>query len=146
MGPAYWILMGATAISVRAAAGILDLGQSDPTSLLVEMRPFVAGFSVVLWSFGSWFIPMLVLFGLWRYFVRRYPWTYEPKLWSVVFPLGMYAVATVTLGRAIDFDFMKQLASVWVWFGVASWGAVTLLMLLSVIRSSRHDNRQGPRA
>lgn len=136
MGPAYWILMGATAISVRAAAGILELGRSAPTSLLEEMHPFVAGFSVVLWAFGSWFIPMLVLFGLWRYFVRRYPWSYEPKLWSVVFPLGMYAVATFTLGRAIDFDFMKELASTWVWFGVAAWGIVTVLLLVSPIRSS----------
>lgn len=143
MGPAYWILMGATAISVRAAAGILELGKSDPTSLLGEMHPFVAGFSVVLWSFGSWFIPMLVLFGLWRYYVRRFPWSYEPKLWSVVFPLGMYAVATVTLGRAIDFDFMKELASMWVWLGVAAWGVVTLLLLMSLIRSSRPEARSG---
>lgn len=137
MGPAYWILMGATAISVRAAAGILELGQSNPTSLLNEVHPFVAGLSVVLWSFGSWFIPLLVLFGLWRYFVRRYPWAYEAKLWSVVFPLGMYAVATASLGRAIDFGFMAQLASVWVWFGAASWGGVTLLMLVSLVRSLR---------
>ncbi|WP_426996911.1 tellurite resistance/C4-dicarboxylate transporter family protein [Pseudarthrobacter sp. N5] len=139
MGPAYWILMGATAISVRAAAGILALGDSAPTALLKEMRPFVVGLSVVLWSFGSWFIPMLVLFGLWRYFVRGYSWSYEPKLWSVVFPLGMYAVASATLGRAINFDFMPALASVWVWVGVAGWSAVVVLMLLSLVGSLRYS-------
>jgi tellurite resistance protein TehA-like permease len=131
MGPAYWILMGATAISVRAAAGILVLSADAPTSLLSEVHAFVAGAAVVLWSFGSWFIPALVIFGLWRYFVRRYSWAYEPKLWSVVFPLGMYAVASVTLGRAIDFEFMRQLAAVWVWFGVAAWAAVTVLLLVA---------------
>lgn len=137
MGPAYWILMGATAISVRAAAGILTLGADAHTPLLDEMRPFLVGLSVVLWSFGSWFIPMLVLFGLWRYFVRGYSWDYEPKLWSVVFPLGMYAVASVTLGRAIEFDFMPALASVWVWIGFGAWLAVVLLMLLALVRSLR---------
>jgi len=137
MGPAYWILMGATAISVRAAAGILAFGVSDPAPLLTEMRPFVVGFSVVLWSFGSWFIPMLVLFGLWRYFVRRFPWSYEPRLWSVVFPLGMYAVASVTLGREIPYEFMTQLAAVWVWIGVGAWAVVVALMALALIRSSR---------
>jgi len=144
MGPAYWILMGATAISVRAAAGILDVGTSDPTPLLDAMRPFVSGFSVVLWSFGSWFIPMLIVFGLWRYFVRRFPWSYEPKLWSMVFPLGMYAAATGTLGQAIGFDFMNQLAAVWVWFGVAAWGLVVALLLGSAVMAVRRRSRDTP--
>lgn len=137
MGPAYWILMGATAISVRAAAGILALSETSPATLLTAVHEFVAGAAVVLWAFGSWFIPALVLFGLWRYFVRRFPWTYEPKLWSVVFPLGMYAVASVTLGRAIDFAFMRDLAAVWVWVGVAAWAAVFLLMALAFVQTLR---------
>jgi tellurite resistance protein TehA-like permease len=137
MGPAYWILMGATAISVRAAAGILMLSSSAQAPLLAETHAFVAGAAVVLWSFGSWFIPALVLFGLWRYFVRRFPWSYEPKLWSVVFPLGMYAVASVTLGRAIDFEFMRGLAAVWVWFGIAAWGIVVVLLVLAFAQSLR---------
>ncbi len=144
MGPAYWILMGATAISVRAAAGILDTSVVASTPLLTEIRPFVSGFSVMLWSFGSWFIPMLVLFGLWRYFVRGYSWQYEPKLWSVVFPLGMYAVASVTLGRAIDFGFMPALAAVWVWIGVAAWLAVVVLMVFALVASGGRRARAEP--
>ncbi|MGN6200518.1 tellurite resistance/C4-dicarboxylate transporter family protein [Humibacter sp.] len=137
MGPAYWILMGATAISVRAAAGILAVTSTLPMPPLDEMRPFIIGFSVVLWAFGSWFIPMLVLFGLWRYFVHGYPWSYEPKIWSVVFPLGMYTVASLTLGRAIDFEFMIQLATVWVWIGVGAWCLVVVLMVLALVKSLR---------
>ena len=143
MGPAYWILMGATAISVRAAAGILALSASAPTSLLTEVHAFVAGAAVVLWSFGSWFIPALVLFGVWRYFVRRYPWGYEPKLWSVVFPLGMYAVASVSLGRAVDFAFMRDLAAVWVWVGVGAWVAAVALMAVAFTQSLGKRRRRG---
>lgn len=137
MGPAYWILMGATAISVRAAAGILTASAAAPTQLLSEMRPFIVGLSVVMWSFGSWFIPMLVLFGVWRYFVRRYSWRYEAKLWSVVFPLGMYTVASVTLGRAIGFGFLLDLASVWVWIAAAAWAIVGVLFVLSIVLPPR---------
>ncbi len=137
MGPAYWILMGATAISVRAAAGILALSDGMTANLLTEMRSFVVGLSVVLWSFGSWFIPLLVIFGLWRYFVRGYPWTYEAKLWSVVFPLGMYAVASATFGRAIDFAFLPALASVWIWFAVAAWLIVVALLIASFVVAMR---------
>ena len=135
MGPAYWILMGATAISVRAAAGILMLGDAAPSPLLIEMRSFMIGFSVVLWSFGTWFIPMLVLFGLWRYFVRGYSWAYDPRLWSVVFPLGMYTVASITLGRAAEFGFMASLAYSWLWVGVVAWGAVFILMIVALVSS-----------
>jgi len=142
MGPAYWILMGATAISVRAAAGILTVTASDPTPLLTGMHPFVVGFSVVLWSFGSWFIPMLVLFGLWRYFVRGFPWNYEPKLWSVVFPLGMYTVASITLGGAIDFAFMSMVAAAGVWVALVAWVIVAVLFVVATTGALRLHRRE----
>jgi len=137
LGPAYWILMGATAISVLGAAGILALGRVAPVPLLAEMRDFIVGFSVVLWAFGTWFIPMLVLFGLWRYLVRRYPWRYDPKLWSAVFPLGMYAVASTVLGREIGFGFLTALAAAWVWVAIAGWCGAALLMLVAVVERLR---------
>jgi len=137
MGPAYWILMGATAISVAAAAGILALSAAAPVPLIADVHDFVAGAAVVLWSFGSWFIPALVLFGLWRHLVRRHSLAYEPGLWSVVFPLGMYAVASVTLGRVLDLGFLRDLAAWWVWLGAAAWLAVAALMVAAIVRGLR---------
>ncbi len=144
MGPAYWIAMGATAISVRAAAGLLALPASASGFPTGELRPFVLGSSVVLWSFGSWWIPLLVLFGLWRHVLRRFPLSYEPRLWSMVFPLGMYTVASYTLGQAGHFAFMVTIAKVWVWVGVVAWAGVLALMALSLVEAlarprPRHD-------
>jgi tellurite resistance protein TehA-like permease len=139
MGPAYWIAMGATAISARAAAGILVLRGPQVGPIVSEMHPFLVGLSVVLWAFGTWWIPLLVLLGVWRYLVRRYPKQYEPRLWSVVFPLGMYTVASYTLGRAAGLDFMVSVARVWLWVGVAAWLGVLGLMLGSLGRAvARH--------
>ncbi|MGH9080570.1 MAG: tellurite resistance/C4-dicarboxylate transporter family protein [Acidimicrobiales bacterium] len=138
MGPAYWIAMGATAISVRAAAGILVLHGTHADVLVADMRPFLIGLSVVLWAFGTWWIPLLVLFGLWRYVVRRYSRAYEPRLWSVVFPLGMYAVASYTLGNAAGLGFMVSVARAWIWVGVAGWVAVFYLMLVALVRALKH--------
>lgn len=142
MGPAYWIAMGATAISVRAAAGILDLDASSSTSLIREMHPFLVGLSVVLWAFGTWWIPLLVAFGIWRYVIRGYTWAFEPRLWNIVFPLGMYTVASYTLGQAAHLDFMTSVARVWVFVGVVAWVAVTALMVFAVVQSV---NRARPR-
>lgn len=135
MGPAYWIAMGATAISVRAAAGILALPGHVGSFPVTELHPFIVGFSVVLWSFGTWWIPLLVLFGLWRHVLRGYPLSYEPRLWSMVFPLGMYTVASYTLGKAAGFGFMVDIARVWVFVDIAAWAAVFLLMLVALVRA-----------
>lgn len=64
--------MGVTAISVRATAGLLAL--PDPSSALPlhELRPFLNGLSVVLWAFGTWWIPLFGLFGLWRSVICSY--------------------------------------------------------------------------
>lgn len=132
MGPAYWIVMGATAISVRAAAGILTLHTTASAVLVADLRPFLIGLSVVLWAFGTWWIPLLVLFGIWRYVVRGYSRAYEPRLWNVVFPLGMYAVASDALGHAAGLDFMVSVARVGVWVGVAAWATVLVLMLTAL--------------
>ncbi|MGH9100746.1 MAG: tellurite resistance/C4-dicarboxylate transporter family protein, partial [Acidimicrobiales bacterium] len=137
MGPAYWIAMGATAISVRAAAGILVLHGPHASSLVGELRPFLVGLSVVLWAFGTWWIPLLVAFGVWRYVIKRYPWSFEPRLWSVVFPLGMYAVASDTLGRAAGLGFMMTVGRAWVWVGLAAWVTVMVLMAGSLVRALR---------
>ena len=145
MGPAYWIAMGATAISVRAAAGILALHGPHATTLVAAMRPFVVGLSVVLWAFGTWWIPLLVLLGIWRYVLRGYPRSYEPRLWNVVFPLGMYTVASFSLGHLPGLGFMASVARIWVWVGVAAWVAVLCLMggaLSRALFERRHPERR----
>jgi len=128
-GPAYWIAMGATAISGRAAAGILALHDLHATVLVAVMRPFMVGLSFLLWAFGTWWIPLLVLLGIWRYVLRRYPRTYEPRLWNLVYPLGMYTVASFCLGHLPGLGFMASVAQAWVWVGVAAWVAVLCLMV-----------------
>jgi tellurite resistance protein TehA-like permease len=141
MGPAYWIVMGATAISIRAAAGILALHGTQASALVTDLRPFLIGLSVVLWAFGTWWIPLVVLFGIWRYVVRGYSRAYEPRLWNVVFPLGMYTVASYALGQDGGLSFMVSIARVWVWVGVAAWVTVLGLMLVALVRALARRHR-----
>lgn len=55
LGPPYWILMGATAITVLAGARILNLPAALPVARATA--GFVEGFSFALWTFGTWWIP-----------------------------------------------------------------------------------------
>ena len=122
LGPPYWILMGATAITVRAGAQILMLPASLPVR--AATAGFVAGFSFVLWSFGTWWIPLLIVLGLWRHLRHHWPLAYETALWSVVFPLGMYSVATLAFGKVTKLAFMAPIAHVMLWVAIAAWTAV----------------------
>jgi tellurite resistance protein TehA-like permease len=132
LGPPYWILMGATAISVLAGAKILGLPRTLPA--VRATAGFVEGFSYALWAFGTWWIPLLVVLGFWRHVRHRWPLTYEPALWSVVFPLGMYSVATLSFGKAAGLTFMGPLSRFMLWVAVASWVLVAAAFLTRLAR------------
>jgi tellurite resistance protein TehA-like permease len=138
LGPPYWILMGATAISVLAGANLLVLPPVLP--ILRATRSFIDGSSFTLWAFGTWWIPLLVILGLWRYLHQHWPVTYDPSLWSVVFPLGMYSVATLSYGRAARLGFMPPIARVMLWVAFVAWAGVAVAFVVRVF------HRGGPTA
>jgi len=144
LGPPYWILMGATAITVLAGAKILGLPAALPA--VRATAGFVAGFSYVLWAFGTWWVPLLVILGFWRHVRRHWPLAYEPALWSVVFPLGMYSVATLSFGKVARLAFMAPLARFMLWVAVAAWAAVAAAFLIKLARRGRATSRPAPDA
>jgi tellurite resistance protein TehA-like permease len=133
LGPPYWILMGATAISVLAGARYLTLPASIP--VVRATAGFIEGFTYTLWAFGTWWIPLLVILGSWRHVRRHWPLAYEPTLWSIVFPLGMYSVATLSFGQVAHLGFMEPLARFTFWVAVAAWVLVAAAFLA---RGARH--------
>jgi tellurite resistance protein TehA-like permease len=134
LGPPYWILMGATAITVLAGARILSLPAALPVTRATA--GFIEGFSFTLWAFGTWWIPLLIVLGLWRHVRRHWPLTYEPALWSVVFPLGMYSVATLSFGKVAHLRFMEPLSRFMLWVAVAAWVVVAVAFLVRLARRS----------
>jgi tellurite resistance protein TehA-like permease len=143
-GSPYWILMGATAISVLAAAR--DLGLPADISVLRDTAGFIEGFAFTLWAFGTWWVPLLIILGFWRHVRRHWPLTYEPALWSVVFPLGMYSVATLTFGKVAHLTFMEGLAHVVLWVAVAGWVLVAVAFLVQLARHLKEPPSQAPTA
>jgi tellurite resistance protein TehA-like permease len=131
LSPAYWVFMGATAISVLAGAQIMRLPSSP---LQAAVHAVVAGLSVMLWAFGTWLIPLLVGVGLWRHVLRGVPLAYEPGLWSIAFPVGMYGVASHELGTALRIPWLVTLGRDEAWPALAVWAAVTAAMIATLLR------------
>jgi tellurite resistance protein TehA-like permease len=142
LGPPYWILMGATAITALAGARYLALPTDIP--VVRATASFTEGFTFALWAFGTWWIPLLVILGSWRHIRRHWPFTYEPTLWSIVFPLGMYSVATLSFGKEAHLAFMEPLARFMFWVSVAAWALVAAAFLARLARHPQESASRTP--
>ena len=77
---------------------------------------------------------MLVILGLWRHVYRRFPLRYDPLYFGVVFPLGMYAVATFRLSQAIEAAYLVAIARVFLGVAFVAWGVTLAGLVRAVIR------------
>lgn len=122
LSPPYWINMGAMAISTLAGSLLIQNAYEAP--FLLSLLPFIKGFTVFYWATGTWWIPMLLILGLWRHVYKRFPLRYDPLYWGAVFPLGMYAVCTHQMINALGFDFLWGLPKVFTYVALGAWALV----------------------
>ncbi|ACI92275.1 putative C4-dicarboxylate transporter/malic acid transport protein [Afipia carboxidovorans OM5] len=130
--PILWVVMGAAAISTNAGAVLIVTDVAQP--FLTAMRPFVEGATLVMWAWATWWIPLLVAFGIWTHIVHRQPLTYTPLFWSLVFPLGMYALASLRLAQAADIGALAALSRVMVWIALAAWSLTAVGLVVTLWR------------
>lgn len=139
--PLLWVVMGAAAITTNAGSTLIltDSG----ISFLHSMRPFIDGVTLVMWAWATWWIPLLLLFGIWKHGICRVPLTYTPMFWSLVFPLGMYALASLRLSLAADFSPLSAISHAMVWIALAAWAITSFGFVSASWRSFREFARSG---
>lgn len=129
--PPYWINMGAVAITTLAGANIILKGNA---SFLTDLLPFIKGFTIFFWASGTWWIPLLFILGAWRHIYKRYPLTYHPLYWGLVFPMGMYTVCTFQLAKALQLDFLYLVPRYFIYLVMIAWLATFVGLAIHLTR------------
>lgn len=127
LAPPYWINMGAMAITTLA--GSVLILEADHTQVIQDIMPFLKGITLLFWATATWWIPLMLILGVWRHGYKRVPIVYDPSYWALVFPLGMYTACTYQLAKAIPLDFLFIVPRYFVYLAIAAW-AITMLGLL----------------
>jgi tellurite resistance protein TehA-like permease len=125
--PPYWINMGAMAIATLAGTR-LEL-VAPASSFVTGLAPVLSLVAVLFWSVASWWIPLLLGLMFWRHALCGVPLAYEPVYWSMVFPLGMYTVATDRLAQVDHLDFLAGVPHFFVWLALIAWTVCFLGMV-----------------
>jgi tellurite resistance protein TehA-like permease len=131
LSPPYWINMGAMAISTLAGARLIENTPDAP--YLESLLPILKGFTVFYWATGTWWIPMLVILGFWRYVYKGHPFEYDPLYWGAVFPLAMYTVCTYSLAKVMHLDFLYAVPRGFIFIAMAAWGATFTGLLRRIV-------------
>ncbi len=121
--PVYWISMGAMAITIVASDG------------LKTINPFISGMAIVLWGWATALIPLLILSEAIKYWVFKEPVKYQPALWSMVFPMGMYTVATYIISRNPGFEILVKCLPIFFFIAIFFWIMTSLGLVIKTIRS-----------
>ena len=133
LAPPYWINMGAMAISTLAGA-LLISNASPEAPYLLSLEPFLKGFTVFYWATATWWVPMLLVLGIWRHGYRRHPFAYDPLYWGLVFPLGMYTAATLLMSQAMELPFLAPVAELFIYVALFAWVCVFTGLVRQVLR------------
>ncbi|NEX20688.1 C4-dicarboxylate ABC transporter [Thiorhodococcus mannitoliphagus] len=132
--PPYWISMGATAIATQAGATLIIHAGESP--LLLTLVPFLKGFTLFFWAAGTWWIPLLIGFTVWTYWLRRVPLVYTPLFWGAVFPLGMYTASTHQLALALEIEGLSRIPAMTVYVALLAWGLAFFGLLRRLLRGA----------
>lgn len=110
--PDWWIVMGAPAIWCAAAVAVTGAHPGTPGAVA----------AIVAWGLASLMLIVIATADALR--ARRLGVHFTPERWTMVFPLGMYSVASWSLGRSLHAGWLSELGHLWLWVALSAWAAV----------------------
>jgi tellurite resistance protein TehA-like permease len=123
----YWVSMGAASISVLAGAELLSPAWTPSGAARTAMIWITVG----AWGLASCLIVPVVTRSVLRHLVWREPLRHRLDLWMIVFPCGMYATASMSLGASAHLPVLSDIGRVAAWPAAIAWAFVFAAMSAS---------------
>ncbi|MET7455860.1 tellurite resistance/C4-dicarboxylate transporter family protein [Streptomyces sp. NPDC005574] len=115
----HWVAGGALGISALAGSKLVLAGGSGPYLWSGDDSHVLRAVTVALLVLDLGWYAVLLVAELSRPRPR-----YDVRRWATVFPLGMTAVATLSVADALDVPWLRTPGEVLLWIAVAAWLAV----------------------
>ena len=136
MAASSWLALGPIG---TGALGLLLLGQDAPATCAAVGMPFLGNAAqaigiiggAVLWGYGAWWLLLAGIVTA-RYLREGIP--FNIGWWGFIFPLGVYAVATLALGRETGIAVFTEIGIVLVGLLAVLWCVVMLRTVLGAWR------------
>ena len=130
MAASSWLALGPIG---TGALGLLLLGKDAPLTCAAVGMPFLGEVAqaagviggAILWGYGAWWLLLAAIVTA-RYLREGIP--FNIGWWGFIFPLGVYAVSTLTLGRETGIALFDQI-------GVALVALLSLLWCVVMLRT-----------
>ena len=129
--PSYWIDTGAAAITALAGA---TLSVSLPA--VIQYQQFIPAInllSLLAWATATFWLLLLFILEVWRH--NKSGFKYSAGYWSMVFPLGMYTVATLKLATVLQAPLLNLIAEAFIYVALVAWTAIFIGMIKNLIRN-----------
>jgi tellurite resistance protein TehA-like permease len=119
----HWIAGGALAIAALSAGKVTEAART--LDRLRHLQQILGPSTFVLWCLAMVWLPVLIVSE-----VVRPRLGYDVRRWATVFPFGMYAACSFTVGQVTGVSGIISFGGVWTW--VAS--AVALVVFAGLFR------------
>jgi hypothetical protein len=92
---------------------------------------------VLAWATATFWFPVMIAIGIWRHIISRVPLRYHPSYWALVFPLGMYGVASARMIDATGLTALDWLPPLVLAIALTAWALAFAGLATTALRSLR---------
>lgn len=136
----HWIAGGALAVSALAGSKLIAADSARLYLWNSDNRGVLRAVTVTLLVLDlAWCVVLAAAE------VARPRPRYDVRRWSTVFPLGMTAAATLSVGSAVDISWLRTPGEVVLWIAVAVWLVVATGTVRSYLAAPSEVTSTGPR-
>jgi tellurite resistance protein TehA-like permease len=91
----------------------------------------------MLWITATWWIPVIIILEIWRYFIKKVDFKYNPVQWSMIFALGTYSFATIKTGQFIAMPGVTIAGKVFLYIAITLWLLTFSGLIFSIVKTTR---------